>query len=302
MNHDSNLAAFLKVSSQIYPNLQIRSGRLHDPDEGQYNNVITAVTDLGPIIFRFPRNDIGVETIRNELRILGRLQNQTTLPVPNPIYISQETEMPGQVFMGYPMLPGRPLLRENMKTAALNTTLKKWARQMVQFLVELHTVPVKHFGDLPQNEKLAEFEELYHEIQEHLFPHMNEKTKQKTAVHFETYFNRTDLHTYPVALRHGDFGTGNLLYDPDTLNLTGVIDFGFSGLGDPAVDIAALSTLGDTFFTYVRDFYPNVDPLLTRARFYKRTFLLYEALYGLKTGNDAIFSEAIAVYGQKPSN
>jgi hypothetical protein len=41
-----------------------------------------------------------------------------------------------------------------MKTAALNTTLKKWARQLVKFLVELHTVPLKHFGDLPQNEKL----------------------------------------------------------------------------------------------------------------------------------------------------
>src|SRR5688572_31496305 len=32
--------------------------------------------------------------------------------------------------------------------------------------------------------------------------------------HFESYLNNPNLHTYPICLRHGDFGTGNLLYDP----------------------------------------------------------------------------------------
>ena len=287
---------FLKVITQSYPKLQIYNISLLDPDGGQYNDVLSAETSNGPLIFRFPCNEIGVATIQNELRILGRIQHQTTLPVPNPIYTSTDTQSPGRVFMGYLRLPGRPLLRDHLKTAASHTILKKWANQMVEFLIQLHHVPVTQFSDLPHNETLPEFQEFYNDIRQHLFPHMSRTARQETAAHFENYFNNPALHHYPIALRHGDFGTGNVLYDPDTLDLTGVIDFGFTGLGDPAVDIAALSTLGDTFFGFVQAAYPNIEPLLERARFYKGTFLLYEALYGLITGNDDIFQEAINPY------
>jgi len=289
--------AFLQTIIQNYPDLQITSIHLHDPDEGQYNHVFSAESVIGPLIFRFPRNEISVKTIQNELRLLGRLQNQTTLPVPNPIYTSRNTQTPGQVFMGYPKIPGRPLLREHLNKAE-KTNLKKWATQMVQFLIELHAIPTNDLDDLTINETPAEYEQFYAEIRQHLFPHLNEEAREKTAAHFENYFNNTALQNYSITLRHGDFGTGNVLYDPDTLNLTGVIDFGFSGLGDPAIDIAALATLGDTFFGFVQDTYPNIEPFLARARFYKGTFLLYEALYGLKSGDQEIFQEAFTAYNQ----
>ena len=122
-----NNNTFLKVITHSYPDLQIYKIRLHDPNEGQYNHVLSAETNAGPIIFRFPRSEIGVATIQNELRILGRLQDKTALPIPNPIYTSRDTQTPGQVFMGYPMLPGRPLLREHLKTAANPAILRKWA-------------------------------------------------------------------------------------------------------------------------------------------------------------------------------
>jgi aminoglycoside 2''-phosphotransferase len=125
---------------------------------------------------------------------------------------------------------------------------------------------------------------------------MRPAAQEQTADHFENYFNSSALHDFPITLRHGDFGSGNILYDPDTLDLTGVIDFSFAGPGDPAIDIAALSTLDETFFGFLLEAYPNIEPLLARARFYKGTFLLYEALYGLKTGSQEIFQEAIAPY------
>lgn len=287
---------FLKAITLSYPRLKIHHISLLDPDGGQYNDVLSAETSNGAIIFRFPRNEIGIATIQNELHILGRIQHQTTLPVPNPIYTNTDPQTPGQVFMGYPQLPGRPLQREHLKTTTDRTILKKWAEQMVEFLMQLHQIPGDQFDDLPHNETLPEFQALYHDIRQYLFPYMSETARQETAAHFENYFNNSALHHYPITLRHGDFGTGNILYNPDTLELTGVLDFGFAGLGDPAIDIAALSTLGHTFFGFVQAAYPNIEPLLQRARFYKGTFLLYEALYGLKTGSDDIFQEAIKPY------
>jgi aminoglycoside 2''-phosphotransferase len=294
--NDNNIDPYLKAINQTYPRLKIQASHLHDPDEGQYNNVLTVETPAGPLIFRFPRNEIGVTTLEKELRLLGRLQNQTTLPIPNPTYTSRTNHTPGQVFMGYPKLPGQPLQREHFKNAPNKTILNKWASQMVKFLVELHQIPLDHFDDLPVNETLAEFQELYADISLHLFPHMRPTAQKQTAAHFENYFNNPALHNFPIALRHGDFGTGNILYDPDTLDLTGVIDFSFAGPGDPAIDIAALSTLNETFFGFVQEAYPNIEPLLARSCFYKGTFLLYEALYGLKTGSQEIFQEAIAPY------
>jgi aminoglycoside 2''-phosphotransferase len=293
---NNTIEIYLKEINNIYPDLTLREIHLLDPDGGQYNDVLTAETTNGPLIFRFPRNEIGVTAIQNELRILRSLQNKTTLPIPNPIYTNQNSQTPGQIFMGYPMLPGRPLLRKHLKTAVDHATLKKWAVQMSEFLIQLHNLPTTIFNNLPHNETTTEFQTLYADIRQLLFPYMSQRAKSETADHFENYFNTPALQNYPIALRHGDFGSGNILYDPLTLNLTGVIDFGFSGLGDPAIDIAALSTLNDTFFNFVQKSYPNIEPLLARARFYKGTYLLYEALYGLKTGNQKIFHEAIAPY------
>ncbi|MCP4426075.1 MAG: phosphotransferase [Chloroflexi bacterium] len=36
--------------------------------------------------------------------------------------------------------------------------------------------------------------------------------------------------TYKPSLRHGDFGTGNILYNPQRQAISGIIDFGFAGL------------------------------------------------------------------------
>ncbi len=295
---NNNIDRYLKEIRKCYPGLTIQNINLLDPNGGQYNDVLTAESPTDALIFRFPRNEVGILTIENELRILGRIQKKTTLPVPNPIYCSQKSHVPGKVFMGYPRLPGKALLRDHLNTAD-NPTLQKWAIQLTQFLVELHNIPTDDFTDLSINETLDEYQQLYAEICQYLFPHLQPRYQQKTADHFQNYFNNPDLQSYPIALRHGDFGAGNILYDPNTFNITGIIDFGFAGVGDPAIDIAALSTLRDTFFNFVKETYPDIEPLLARGRFYKGTFLLYEALYGLKTDNQDIFQEALTAYIQK---
>ena len=45
----------------------------------------------------------------------------------------------------------------------------------------------------------------------------------------------------------------------------------------------------DSYLKVITEAYPNVELLLARGRFYKSAFLLYEALYGLKSGSQEIF-------------
>jgi aminoglycoside 2''-phosphotransferase len=98
-------------------------------------------------------------------------------------------------------------------------------------------------------------------------------------------------------LRHGDFGTGNILYDPQTLHITGIIDFGFAGLGDRAVDIAGLAaSYGEAFVMRCAAIYPEIAQMLPRARLYRGTFALQQALYALRDGNPADFEDGMAGY------
>jgi len=203
----------------------------------------------------------------------------------------------GKVFMGYRMLPGEPLWRDTLQSINDDETLQRLAAQLAGFLKELHTIPVEKIGmDLPVNDSVKEAEKLYAEIRTHLFRFMRPDACAWAANHFETYLNTPDLHSYPLALQHGDFGGSNILYDRTSQTISGVIDFGFAALGDPALDIAAASTFGESFFNRFYSIYPEIEAMVERASFYRGTYALYEALHGFKNDDQEAFEDGMAEY------
>ncbi len=75
-----------------------------------------------------------------------------------------------------------------------------------------------------------------------------------------------------------------------------MIDFGFAGLGDPASDLASISCSGEAFLRRILKTYPAVEGILERARFYRSTFALFEAFYGLRDGDWESFENGIAAF------
>ena len=123
---------------------------------------------------------------------------------------------------------------------------------------------------------------------------MRPEARDSITKHFEDYFNNPSLHEYEPAMIHGDFGGSNILFDRD--KITGIIDFSFAGLDDPARDIAAISTYGETFFARICRYYPNIESLLERVRFYRGTFALYEALHGFLNDDREAFASGMEEY------
>jgi aminoglycoside 2''-phosphotransferase len=251
----------LQVIRRAYPDLPIHSVQPHN-HEGQFNNLLIINDEL---VFRFPRYVDGVASILNETRILSRIQGRTSLPIPNPIYSSQGTQRVGEVLAG--------------------------------FLQELHAISLQTLGDdLPLQDGLSEWVNLYADIREHLFEWMRPQARDEVSFHFEDFLRDPALHSYQPALRHGDFGFGNILYDPQAMNISGVIDFGFVGLGDPAIDLASASVLGDKIYKKICQAYPNSHTMLDRARFYRGTYALQEALHGLLKDDQEAFESGIEQY------
>jgi aminoglycoside 2''-phosphotransferase len=282
---------YLESIREAYPNLVIHAARLHTT-EGQFNDIVFVNDDL---IFRFPRYEDSIQDFLQEIEILKKLQGHVSLPIPDPIYANSGTKSVGNVFMGYQLLPGKPLFREVLGEITYEPLLESLARQLADFLHGLHSLgPASLRLDLPIRDGLAESKTFYFDIQEHLFRLMRPDARDSITSHFEEYFDNPALYEYQPAIIHGDFGGSNILFDRD--KITGIIDFGFAGLDDPARDIAAVSTYGDAFFARICGYYPGIASLLERATFYRGTFALYEALHGFRNNDLQAFANGMEQY------
>jgi aminoglycoside 2''-phosphotransferase len=287
------MGPYLQSIQSDYPELSIRDSELIGRG-GQYNEILIVNKD---IIFRFPMFEEGLETLQREIRLLKALQGKLFLPIPQPVYLSRNINTVGKVFMGYHKIQGEPLWYERFQAIKDQKVLKKIASQLAAFLHELRSLPVKQLGlDLPINDQAQEWAILYEEIRNYLYPKMRADARERVSNYFETYLNTPELHNFEPTLRHGDFGSGNILYDEQEESISGIIDFGSAGLGDPAVDIAAVMTFGESFFKHYYVSSPGIDGMLERAKFYNSTFALQEALYGLKHDDQEAFERGMAAY------
>jgi aminoglycoside 2''-phosphotransferase len=277
-----------------YPDLPIASARLHTA-EGQFNDILVVNEEL---IFRFPRSPHVAVTLAAETDLLGRLQGYLPLPIPDPIYQVREPQSGALSFMGYRMLPGVPLWREATDRIADDAPLDRIAMQLAEFLHTLHTLPVAALGwNVPIVDSTDSWAAMFAQFQERLYPFMRPDARDDISQLFSALLD--DLRRNPTrpALRHGDFGTGNILYDPQALAITGIIDFGFAGLGDPTLDVAALAaSYGEQFIARCYAVYPEMEHMLPRARLYQGTYALQQALYALRDGNQQDFADGIAAY------
>ncbi len=284
---------YLQSIRETYPDLRIESVHALQR-EGQFNDILVV---NGEIIFRFPKYPAGTRSLAGEVIILRRLRDHVTLPIPDPIYTSQEEQTVGKVFMGYRMIPGEPLWRETLDAIDEDETLQRLAAQRAGFLAGLHALPAESVGaDLPIYDEPDEWAKMYAGIRRHLFPLMRSDARDRVSRHFETFLSEPRVHTFKPALRHGDFGPSNILYDPGDRVIGGIIDFSSAGLGDPAADIAAVSCYGTSFFKRLCGAYPQAESVLERARFYRGTFALQEALHGFLNDDREAFESGMADY------
>lgn len=283
-----------------FPDLTIT--RAHIDDSGQ-NNSVVEVEDAakGALVFRFARYAEGIRTLRREIVFLRGLRGRLPLATPDPTYVALESERPGEALMGYRRIPGAPLWREELAAIRDAAAVHALAGQVGRFLRALHELAPAAVGlnDLPVSDTTAEWADLYTRFRGSLFAHMRADARAEVARAFETFLGDARNFAYTPALRHGDFGTSNLLWDATARRLTGVIDFGSAGLGDPAVDVAGIicrAGYGEAFACRMLPFYPALEEMLPRARFYASTFALQYALFGAEQGEPEAFEHGLARY------
>lgn len=90
------------------------------------------------LVFRFPRREIAIQSLRHELHVLPQLVNRLPVPIPCPQYICGQDEGDKTLFVGYQRLPGQTAHQTNLTLAERRIA----ARQLAHFLKVLHGVPI----------------------------------------------------------------------------------------------------------------------------------------------------------------
>lgn len=282
---------YIERIKQVYPKLSILDCQ---PNEVGQNNDVIIINES--IVFRFPKYQKGIESLKQETEILGAIKNTVSIPIPNPIYQSFEEWEAGKVFVGYELIQGSPLWKASFATIDNEEVLKKLASQLVSFLIEIHLIS-KNMLPLEETNPREQMINLYQKIQDKLYPFMSVIAQRQISHSFETFLHSEICLNLNTTLVHGDFGATNILWEPHTKEISGIIDFGGSGIGDPAYDFAGiLSSYGEDFYNMCLNLYPNGTEIAERVKFYRSTFALQEALHGVESDDEAAFENGIKAY------
>jgi aminoglycoside 2''-phosphotransferase len=270
------------------PNFTIHN--YYKNEQGQNNDVLIINDEW---VFRFPKYKGGIEQLKKETVIMDRVSTSLSIPVPKPEFKSFLPEEPGKVFTAYRLLPGSPLWREEM-TSLEDTGRRQAAEDLALFLRELHSISVETVLSHAQHSSgVEEMEDLYKRLETKVFPFMKQEAIEETEQRFTDFFR--SCQTAEVSIVHGDFGCSNILWDKE--RVSGIIDFGGAGIGDPAYDVAGLlASYGEEFINMMIPHYPEITSFQERVHFYKSTFALQEALFGIENGDRQAFENGLAGY------
>lgn len=125
-----------------------------------------------------------------------------------------------------------------------------------------------------------QWEELRARAEARVFPLLSAHLTEDLRAHLDAV---RDVHlaTRATGLIHDDLHPAHILHDPASGRLTGLLDFGRSGRGDAAVDLAGLLyNWGSALLGGLA--YPGLEGQLPRARALARTYELQWALEGLE--------------------
>jgi aminoglycoside 2''-phosphotransferase len=176
-------------------------------------------------------------------------------------------------------------------------TFERLSVQVGEFLRALHGLDGAEFEE---NVSLADdhqhWSRMLDAFRDELFVDM--RADAQRAVELALHSHLCGGFDWQPALRHGDFGGSNLLWDDNARRLSSVIDFGSVALGDPAVDLAAITAFDALLAPAVQPAYPElfVPDRQRRVSFYRSTFALQQALWARRVGDVDQFNEGIAAY------
>jgi aminoglycoside 2''-phosphotransferase len=268
-------ASYLEQIRKAFPSLDV-SNAIYNQD-GLVNDVVIIQNK----VFRFVKEEWGLPLLEQELKVLEILKDRLSLSIPQPTRLSETCIV-------YDYISGEAFTWQVFERQNAQTR-ESLLQQYALLLKDLHTTPlelVEHagIGDSDTNRDQEDWLELYTHLQAEVYPHLMRHQGDYVDGVFAPIVSGKLMMNYTPALVNGDFSPYHLLFSPTLKRLSGVIDFGTVGLGDPAVDVTtSLYNYGEHFVQQLLPYHSELEQYLERARFWKSTLELQWTLAAVRT-------------------
>lgn len=252
--------------------------RLDYITDGMVNDVVVVDRTW---VYRFAKHDWSKPLMRHEARVLDLVRTHIDIPVPH-------LELLGDDCCRYPYLAGTPLTRRTLlcwPEADRNAVLTS----VVHFVAQMHAIPTEAatatgIGPSDTNRDADWWRTFHDDLTTTLYPLLMRHQRDHVDDLFAPVLDGVLTFEHRPTLVYGDIGSYHLLVDPSERRLAAVLDFGTAGIGDPAVDVAALlHVFGESLVAPHFHEHGDLDEAtLQRARFWCATLDLQLALLGLR--------------------
>ncbi|HLM00379.1 MAG TPA: phosphotransferase, partial [Pyrinomonadaceae bacterium] len=233
----NKLEKYCEIIAEIAP--EIRPGSLELNEDGLLNDVVIV---NGEYVFRFAKRDFYFKNLRDEANLLNYLQAFLTLEIPRPFYATEEV-------MAYRLIPGETLRRDILLRLS-DSDQQGVADQLALFFKELHDIPLN--GEIPAADMLMKYENwlaAYEKIREKVFPLLMPHVRDSVREHYESFLAERKNFRFEPKMVDTDVPPYHILFDREAKRISGIIDFGCAGAGDPAADFGViLYNYGEPFF------------------------------------------------------
>ena len=228
-------------------------------DEG-WDNIVYLVNET--LIFRFPRREVGIFCMENEIALLPHIASQVSFPLSVPQWIGEPSALYPYPFTGYPIISGQPVADITQSFIA-NT---QFATTLGQWLAELHAIPVtKDYAALIKGDQGWRY-------------NANDRMSRckENLIRYETYFlelgfdkkilletiaslPRLTFKEDRKAFLHGDLYSRHVIVNPETFEPSGLIDWGDVHIGHPGIDLEIGMILTEEAFQVFLQAYGGID-------------------------------------------
>ncbi|MEC0268989.1 phosphotransferase [Paenibacillus anseongense] len=209
-------------------------------------------------IFRIAKTIETALHYTKECQLLPHIRSSLDVEIPLPISNRYDPSIVPPGIMSYTKLKGTPLHPDRLSPGNLPII----AKQLAEFISKLHAIPVHSLpANCPQevNNK-NRMRELRANTQDILTKVLTVKEQRILSSWWEETLEDETFYTHPNVLCHGDLWYANILTDELGEQLTGVIDFSATHIGDPAQDLATQSYMGEAFYRLMCREYANSFP------------------------------------------
>ena len=266
---------YLERIAQLYPGQTFNEFVFNQ--DGMVNDVV--ILD-GRIVCRFPKHDWAFDMLQQEAKVVSLVRRYVELQVPKFEVIERDV-------VAYRYIEGIPLSRDVLFSLSADDC-RAVMSELGLFLKQLHAIPLSEAEKIDINPSATnrgaeDWQAFYADIEKTLFPLLMRHQRSAITTHFAPVLSGWFDMSYRPAFINGDMGCYHILFNESRRKLSGVIDFGTAGIGDPAIDIAVLlDQYGERLLELLKLSYLDMSRYMERARFWAGTFELQWALAGIR--------------------